>query len=130
MPPSGRHWRVSRNELTRLEKENLVEWSKTGNPRKRIYADDIIARGKKVQDVWEFKDPPYPQYPTEKNLDLLKRIVSASSNEGDIVLDCFAGSGTTLVAAELLNRRWIGIDSSKSAINVIAKRLKELQNLL
>jgi len=79
-----------------------------------------------MQDIWEFKDPQYPQYPTEKSLDLLKFIVEASSNEGDLVLDCFAGSGTTLVAAQSLNRSWIGIDQSEPAIKVVQKRLKEI----
>ncbi len=60
-PPPGRHWRVSRAELTRLNKLNLIEWSKTGNPRKKVYADEILAKGKKLQDVWELKDPPTPR---------------------------------------------------------------------
>ena len=79
-----------------------------------------------MQDIWEFKDPQYPQYPTEKNIDMLKFIIEASSNAGDTVLDCFAGSGTTLIAAEMLGRNWIGIDQSKSAINVIQKRFNAL----
>lgn len=128
-PPSGRHWRVSRNELTRLNNLNLIEWSKTGNPRKKIYADEILSKGKKLQDVWELKDPPYPAYPTEKNLDLLKRIICASSRPGDIVLDCFVGSGTTLAAAELCGRRWIGIDQSKAAIQICLSRLTKIENV-
>lgn len=76
-----------------------------------------------MQDIWEFKDPQYPVYPTEKNLDLLKFIIEASSNEGNLVLDCFSGSGTTLVAAQELNRKWIGIDKSEPAIKVTKKRL-------
>lgn len=123
-PPKGRHWRTAPAVLDKWEKQGLVEWSPHGVPRKRIYLDEQV--GKKVQDIWEFKDPQYPQYPTEKNLDLLKFIVGASSNEGDVVLDCFAGSGTTLVAAQTLNRSWIGIDQSDAAIKVIHKRLKEL----
>ncbi len=129
LPPSGRHWRVPPKELSRLEKLGLIEWSKNGNPRKKIFADEIFARGKKLQDVWELKDPPYPLYPTEKNIEMLKRIIQASSNAGDLVLDCFAGSGTTLLAAEQLKRNWIGIDNSKSAIEIIVKRLKGTQNI-
>ena len=83
-----------------------------------------------MQDIWEFKDPQYPQYPTEKNLELLEFIVAASSNDGDLVLDCFAGSGTTLVAAQTLNRNWIGIDKSRSAIKVAQKRLRGLPSSL
>ncbi len=126
MPPAGRHWRVSPDELNRLESLRLIEWSSTGNPRKKIYADEVVAHGKKIQDVWELKDPPYPVYPTQKNIDLLKRIISASSRPGDLILDCFAGSGTTLVAAESLGRRWIGIDESAHAVRIARKRLQEI----
>jgi len=105
-PPKGKHWRYSPDELDRLDEQGLIEWSSTGNPRKIIYADEVLAKGKKRQDIWEFKDPPYPTYPTEKNLEMLKMIIEASSNPGDIVLDCFVGSGTTLVAAEEAERRW------------------------
>lgn len=126
-PPKGHHWRCSPDELTKLDEQGLIEWSSTGNPRKKIYADDVIARGKKRQDIWEFKDPPYPSYPTEKNLEMLKVIIEASSNPNDLVLDCFAGSGTTLVAAEELGRRWIGIDNSPHAIERSQKRLKALK---
>jgi adenine-specific DNA-methyltransferase len=61
-------------------------------------------------------------YPTEKNPDLLKRIIKASSNAGDLILDCFSGSGTTLAAASLLNRHWIGIDNSREAIKTTLVR--------
>jgi len=122
-PPKGRHWRYDPSELDRLDALGLIEWSSSGNPRKKIYADEIIAKGKKRQDIWEFKDPPYPLYPTEKNLEMLKMIISASSNPGDLVLDCFAGSGTTLVAAQELGRRWVGIDNSPVAIEIARKRL-------
>jgi adenine-specific DNA-methyltransferase len=128
-PPKGRHWRYPPEELDRLDREGLIEWSPSGNPRKIIYADEIIQKGKKRQDVWEFKDPPYPIYPTEKNLEMLKVIIQASSNPDDIVLDCFAGSGTTLVAAEALGRRWIGIDNSEIAIEVIQKRLSSMKKV-
>lgn len=129
LPPKGRHWRYPPEELERLDEMGLIEWSRTGNPRKIIYADEIIQKGKKVQDIWEFKDPQYPVYPTEKNIALLERIISASSNPGDIVLDCFSGSGTTLFAAEKLGRRWIGIDNSKVAIETTITRLKKMKNI-
>lgn len=124
MPPKGRHWRSRPEVLEEWEAQGLIEWSATGVPRKRIFADE--SRGKKTQDIWEFKDPQYPNYPTEKNLDLLKMIVRASSNPGDVVLDCFCGSGTTLVAAQELGRSWIGIDASRQAISVSRKRLLNL----
>lgn len=123
-PPSGRHWRCSPVELEALDKKGLIEWSGNGIPRKIIYADE--KEGKKMQDIWEFKDPQYPQYPTEKNIELLKTIIQASSNEGSWVLDFFCGSGTTLVAAQTLGRKWIGIDQSEKAIAVVNERLAHL----
>jgi adenine-specific DNA-methyltransferase len=122
-PPAGRHWRYSPEVLTELDNAHLIEWSSTGNPRKILYADEASKNGKRLQDVWVFKDPQYPKYPTEKNLDMLKLIVNASSNLGDLIMDCFCGSGGTLVATKELGRRWIGIDNSEVAINVATQRL-------
>jgi|GEM_PF-24333 len=125
-PPKGRHWRYPPTELTRLDKAGLIEWSETNNPRKIIYADEN--KGKKIQDIWDFRDPGFVSetYPTEKSETLLEQIILCSSREGDLVLDCFCGSGTTLVAAERLNRYWIGIDSNESAIKTVEKKLLNL----
>lgn len=122
-PPEGRHWRSAPSVLDKLDEAGEIEWSRNGVPRRKIYAD--TSDGKLRQDVWEFKDPQNPGYPTEKNIDMVKTIVAASSNPGDIVLDCFCGSGTTLQAAGELGRRWIGIDSSRTAIDVAVARLGE-----
>ncbi|MCL1929397.1 MAG: site-specific DNA-methyltransferase [Treponema sp.] len=124
-PPKGRHWRCAPEELEELDKAGLIEWSSKGNPRKIIYADE--KDGKKMQDIWEFKDYQYPEYPTEKNIRLLKYIILASSNEGSIVMDFFCGSGTTLIAAQELNRNWIGIDKSKQAIRISKKKLNKIE---
>ena len=121
LPPKGRHWRTDPKILDEWDKQGLIEWSKNGNPRKIIFADK--KEGKKKQDIWDYKDLPYPTYPTEKNLDLLRDVVLASSNEGSIVLDCFCGSGTTLQASQELGRYWIGIDQSDEAIRVAKERL-------
>jgi adenine-specific DNA-methyltransferase len=129
LPPKGRHWRYPPEVLEQLDRQGLIEWSKTGNPRKKIYADEYVKKKMYRQDIWEFKDPPYPSYPTEKNLEMLKVIVEASSNRGDIVLDCFSGSGTTLIASEQLGRRWIGIENSSKAIEVTLKRLQALRKV-
>lgn len=126
-PPAGRHWRTNPEEFDRLDSLGLIEWSVNGNPRIIKYADENA--GKKIQDIWYFKDPQNPLYPTEKNLDMLKLIVNQSSNVGSIVLDCFCGGGTTLVAAEESGRKWIGIDSSEIAVNTVKSR-KELKEYL
>jgi len=122
-PPKGRHWRYPPDELTRLDKAGLIEWSETNNPRKVIYADE--SKGKKIQDIWDFRDPGFvsESYPTEKDEELLQQIILSSSKKGDLILDCFCGSGTTIVAAEKLNRDWIGIDSNESAIKTTEKKL-------
>lgn len=126
-PPVGRHWRYHPDVLEQLDKDGLIHWSATGNPRKKIFADNVMAAGIKMQDVWVFKDPQNPKYPTEKNMDMLRTIVAASSNEGDIVLDAFCGSGSTLEAAEQLKRKFIGIDASQQAIKISKARLKDFE---
>jgi adenine-specific DNA-methyltransferase len=128
MPPKGRHWRCPPSELEELDRKGLIEWSKNGVPRKKIYADE--KNGKKIQDILEYKDLQNPRYPTEKNLELLKLIVFASSNKDSIVFDCFCGSGTTLKAAQELGRTWIGIDKSEQAIKISLNRLKLKQKTL
>ncbi|MCL2304155.1 MAG: site-specific DNA-methyltransferase [Planctomycetaceae bacterium] len=122
LPPAGRHWRYDPAVLDDLDQKGLIEWSKNSVPRKIIYADDC--ESKRIQDIWEFKDPQHPLYPTQKNLEMLELIIRTSSNMSSTVLDCFCGSATTLVAAEALGRRWIGIDQSPQAIEVAKKRLK------
>ena len=123
-PPRGRHWRSAPAVLEELDRQGLIEWSANGVPRKKIYAAEQATR--RMQDIWEFKDPPYPVYPTQKSLELLNFIVAASSNPGDWVLDCFCGSGTTLAAAQSQGRRWIGIDASEQAIAVARERLASI----
>ena len=125
LPPKGRHWRSNVEVLKQLDDEGLIEWSDNGNPRKIIYFDE--QEGKRVQDIWEFKDPQYPVYPTEKNLELLDLIVKTSSNENSIVLDCFCGSGTTLKAAQINQRNWIGIDQSEEAIKAAINKLNDIK---
>ena len=127
-PPPGKHWQYRRETLNRMDADGEIYWSSNGNPRRKVYADQ--SEGVPIQDIWmDVKDQTNQNaritgYPTEKNLDLLKRIVSASSNPGDLVMDCFAGSGTALDAAVALGREWIGIDDSIESINTIIKRLR------
>lgn len=124
-PPKGRHWRYNPDVLTELDNKGLIEWSSTGNPRKIIFAKDH--EGKKVQDIWEFKDKgnSNSSYPTEKNRQLLSFILMNSSMEGSIVMDAFMGSGSFLIEADKLKRKFIGIDSSKHAVDVCLKLMKD-----
>jgi adenine-specific DNA-methyltransferase len=127
-PPPGKHWQYKRKTLDEMDARGEIFWSSNGNPRRKIYLD--TNQGKSVQDIWmDFKDAHNQNikitgYPTEKNPLLLERIIEASSNEGDLILDCFAGSGTTLGAAAKLKRKWIGIDSSIEALDATITRFK------
>ena len=121
-PPTGRHWRYPPDRLDQLDAAGLIAWSSTGNPRKIIYADE--SAGKLPQDVWVYKDPQRPSYPTQKNAAMLERIILTSSEPGDTVLDCYAGSGGTLLEAARLGRRFVGMDGAPAAWEVIERRLR------
>lgn len=127
LPPPGKHWQYPPRVLDEMDARGEIYWSPNGNPRRKVYLDK--SKGVPVQDIWlDCKDAHNQNiqgtgYPTEKNPHMLERIVSASSNEGDLVLDCFAGSGTTLAVAAEQKRRWLGIDHSPEAIAATIRRL-------
>ena len=127
LPPPGKHWQYTPQTLDEMEARGEIYWSPTGNPRRKIYFEE--SEGVAIQDIWnDFRDTRNQNvfvtgYPTEKNPELLERIIKASSNPGDIVLDCFCGSGTTLEAASKLDRHWIGMDNSAEALETTLKRL-------
>jgi site-specific DNA-methyltransferase (adenine-specific) len=127
----GMHWKYTVQKLDELDKEGRVYWpSKLGSmPQYKRYRDEL--KGLAVSDFWDDIDRINPVgnerlgYPTQKPLALLERIVAASSNEGDLVLDPFCGCGTAVHAAQKLSRRWIGIDITHLAIGLIERRLKD-----
>jgi adenine-specific DNA-methyltransferase len=127
MPPPGKHWQYTPKTLEQMDARGEIYWSPNGNPRRKVYLDE--SKGIPIQDIWlDFKDAHNQNikitgYPTEKNPDLLKRIIMASSNPGDLILDAFAGSGTTPAVAEELNREWIAIDNAPLALETIVWRL-------
>lgn len=127
LPPPGKHWQYPPKVLDELDAKGEIYWSPNGNPRRKIYFDQ--SKGVPYQDIWLDCRDAHNQmievtgYPTEKPVELLRRIVAASSDPGDLTLDCFMGSGTTLVVAEELGRRWIGIDSSVEALATTVERL-------
>lgn len=126
MPPTGKHWQYTPDKLDELDENGEIYWSANGNPRRKVFCDP--SKGVPIQDIWlNYRDSINQSqkttgYPTEKNFEMLKMIVESSSNPGDIVLDCFAGSGTTLDAAFCCNRKWIGADNSLESIKSIIKR--------
>lgn len=128
----GRHWAYSPGVLDKLDAEGHIHWPQKGMPRLKRYQDEV--EGVTLQDVWtdikliHNQSPERVWYPTQKPEAVAERIVLACSNPGDIVLDAFAGSGTTLAVAEKLRRRWIGIDCGKLAIYTIQKRMLNLKS--
>ena len=126
LPPTGKHWQYAPAKLDEMDARGELYWSANGNPRRKVYLDQSLGIG--VQDIWvDYRDAHNQNiavtgYPTEKNGELLRRIIAASSDEGGLVLDAFAGSGTTLEAAHQLGRRWIGIDNSAEAVRAILGR--------
>ena len=120
-------WRCPIETMEKLDAENKLHFTKKGGIRIKRYLDDNL--GTPLQSLWDDISPINSQakerlgYPTQKPLALLERILQASSNEGDIVLDPFCGCGTALHAAQKLKRNWIGIDITHLAISLIEIRL-------
>lgn len=127
-PPGNRYWGVSEETMRDYEERGLVQYSKNGIPSFIRYLDTMP--GQLLQDVWADIKPLGARaaerlgYPTQKPLALLERIITASTNPGDVVLDPFCGCGTTVDAAQKLGRRWMGIDVTYISIDLIVKRLQ------
>lgn len=126
-----RYWRYNKEKMEKLLAEGRIIQRKPGAvPRYKRYLDEMP--GVAIGDVWDDIAPIGAQaaerlgYPTQKPLALLERIVEASSNEGDVVLDPFCGCGTTVAAAEKLSRKWLGIDITHLSIALQKYRLKEM----
>jgi site-specific DNA-methyltransferase (adenine-specific) len=130
----GRHWMVPPDELEKLDTDHRIYWPQTPSawPKLKRYLNE--AKGIPLQDIWDdiyglstmgAEKGERLGYPTQKPLALLERIIQASSNEGDVVLDPFCGCGTAVAAAQKLNRRWIGIDVTHLSIALMKYRLKD-----
>jgi len=128
-PPGKRYWGYSEAMMVKFEKEGRLVYSRSGIPSYKRYLDEMP--GALLQDVWSDTPPLGASaaerlgYPTQKPLALLERIITASSNERDVVLDPFCGCGTAADAARKLGRRWIGIDITYLAIALIRRRLRD-----
>jgi site-specific DNA-methyltransferase (adenine-specific) len=122
-------WRVVKTKLEELDKAGRLSWSNTGRPYLKRYLEE--QKGTPIKSVITDIQPLSAQsaerlgYPTQKPVALLERIVQASSNEGDVVLDPFCGCGTTIAAAHKLNRNWIGIDITQLSIALQKYRLQD-----
>lgn len=128
-PYKGRYWAYSKENMRQMHDAELIYYRTTGMPMLKHYLDEMP--GVPLQTFWDDIKPVISGseerlgFPTQKPLALLERIIKASSNENDIVLDAFCGCGTALIAAQRLKRQWIGIDISPTACRVMAKRLKK-----
>jgi site-specific DNA-methyltransferase (adenine-specific) len=118
-------WRMERPKLEALDAESSIIWSKTGRPYRKTYLTDGRAPTNLWSDIGNVSAQAKERlgYPTQKPETLLERIITASSNEGDLVLDPFCGCGTAIAVAERLHRRWIGIDITHLAITLMRHRL-------
>lgn len=126
----GMHWKFTIDRLDELDAEGRIYWPAKGTmPQYKRYRDEL--KGLAVPDIWDDIDRINPVgkerlgYPTQKPEALLERIIAASSNPGDVVLDPFCGCGTATVAAEKLGRRWLGIDVTYLAIKLVENRLHD-----
>lgn len=123
-PPNG--WRVKESELIRMVRDGLIHWG-SNRPYKKIYLSE--AKGAALQNIWTDvhnitrTEVDKRKYPTQKPVKLLERIVLMASNPGDLVFDPFCGSGTTLVAAKMQGRRFLGSDISLDAVEISRDRL-------
>ncbi len=122
-----RVWRWTRERMEEAHRRGLIHYTRTGLACQKRYLDEM--KGRPVDSIWDDIPPVAANaterlgYPTQKPLALLERIVAASSNPGDVVLDAFCGSGTALIAAQNLGRRWIGMDVSPTAVALARQRL-------
>ena len=123
--PSG--WRLSKEKLEEEYQKGNIEITDSGKVIRKARASEY--RGENMGDVWTDIPPAFGKermgYPTQKPLALLERIIETSTKEGDIVLDPFCGCGTAVHASQKLNRRWIGIDITHLAVNLVKKRMRD-----
>ena len=123
-----RNWRFTKENMAALDAKGDIYYSEKGVPYRKNYLDEL--QGMAVQNLWaDIKMTKSGAeklgYPTQKPVALLERIIAASSNEGDVVLDPFCGCGTTITAAQKMNRHWIGIDVTPIATSLIQARLEK-----
>lgn len=132
VPPPGRHWAYSQDVIDKMLAEGRIVFTSTGMPRVKRYVGEASMPAPSIwQDTPAINSQAVERlnYATQKPEALLERILKASSNEGDLVLDCFCGSGTTPAVSEKLKRRWIACDLGRFAIHTTRKRLLSIPNV-
>ena len=131
----GNHWKYTVDKLDQLDREGRIihPQKKGGVPRYKRYLDEMpgVASQSIINDIQSLSSQSAEKlgYPTQKPEALLERIIQASSNEGDVILDAYCGCGTTISVAQKLNRQWIGVDITYQSISLILKRLEDSHGL-
>lgn len=127
LPPPGRSWRFGREILDQFRNEGRIHTTPAGVPRLKLYLQE--SQGVPVGSIWADiprlspKSKENLRYPAQRPLGLIERLIYKGSNEGDMVLDPFCGSGTTVIAAERHQRKWLACDTSKNAVRLTTERL-------
>jgi DNA modification methylase len=132
IPPSTRSWRYSKESLEKFFEDGKIAFKENSMPRLKKYYNNTT--GVEIGDIWDDISNFIPisepvEYFGQRPTSLLERIISITTNEGDLVLDPFCGSGTTMIAAYNLSRNWIGCDNNEVAYNVCQDRLKSVLTL-
>lgn len=120
------HWVCTQDKINEYVRDNLIHYQNNTIPRRKIYIEDKV----RVNDIWDdihfnYSGDEYCKFPTQKPEELIERILTMCSNEGDIILDSFAGSGTTLVVAKRMRRKYIGIEKEMETYNLAMNRIKK-----
>jgi DNA modification methylase len=138
---AGKEWTFNIDPVRTAYSESVMEslpsrYDKSYRKNKVYSGYKPNPKGKHPDDVWPIQ-PLMPSdkterlgYPTQKPEELLQQIILASSNEGDVVLDPFAGCGTALVVAQRFKREWVGIDISPTAVNLMKRRMEKVARLM
>lgn len=132
-PAKNRTWAYVKEKMQEFDRAGRIHYPQKGVPRLKRYESEY--QGTVLQDIWldvnkiHNQSPELLHFPTQKPEALLERVIKASSNENDLLLDCFVGSGTTAAVAEKLGRRWIACDLSRFAIHTTRKRLLGIPNV-
>ena len=125
-----RVWKFTKEKMAQMDKDGLLVYSRNGVPQYKNYLDKM--KGTPMQDIWDDIPPIMGSsreklgYPTQKPEALLERIIKASSNPGDVVLDPMCGCGTTIAVAQKLGRHWVGIDVSPTACKLMFDRMRTI----
>ncbi|MCW1311326.1 MAG: site-specific DNA-methyltransferase, partial [Candidatus Rehaiarchaeum fermentans] len=127
-PPKGHHWSYTQDKINKMVKEGIIFFDSRGFPKLKVY----LGKGEQIHNIWtdinviQGSSDEFINFQTQKPEMLIKRIILASSNEGDLIMDFFLGSGTTTAVAHKLGRKWIGVEMGEHFYSVVLPRMKKV----